>query len=57
MHCIHEQNLGSVYVLGQEKKKAYCFQVSFKSKLTDLLNVILNIANRLVLVGQSILYG
>ena len=57
MHCSHEQNLGNVYVLGQEKNKACCFQISFKSKLTNLLNVTLKIANRLVLIGQSILHG
>lgn len=57
MHCTHEQNLGNAYVLGREKNKAYFFQVSFKTKLTNLLNVALKIADRLVLIGQSILYG
>lgn len=53
MHCGCEQNVGSV--LGQEKTKAHRFQVSFKTKLTNLLNVTFKIANRLVLIGRSIL--
>lgn len=38
-------------------KKADCFQVSFQTALTHLLNVTLKIANRLVLLGRGVLLG